>query len=135
MSEPPAEDPYPWLPLGTWDGSTGDGVAGWLKVDPDDPQLAEVRSAAADYVEGTKRDLWVDVVDESDPPVVIGRLYAATPRVVQAGKIAAARLWARKTSAAGLVSYGEFGASEILRLDPDVERLLGVGRYALPVIG
>lgn len=127
MSEPPAEDPYPWLPV--------DLVAGWLKVSPEDAQVEQVRRAAADYCQDVQRGLWVDVLDESDPPVVIGRLYAATDRVVQAGLIAAGRLWARKTSAAGLVSYGEFGASEILRLDPDVERLLGVGRYAPPVVG
>jgi hypothetical protein len=121
----PPETPHPWLDAGT--------VAAWLKVDPGHELLETVRTAAADYVEGTRRDLWVIELDAEG--VEISRTYVATPRVVEAALIAAARLWTRKDSAAGLASYGEFGASEILRIDPDVERLLAVGRYAFPRIG
>jgi hypothetical protein len=47
----------------------------------------------------------------------------------------AARLWARRGSPAGLVSFGEFGIANTPSFDADAERLLGIGRYASPVMG
>lgn len=125
----PAPDPYPWLPLPE--------VLAWLQVDAADELAAvvdRVRKSAADYCEGQRPDLVVDVLDV-DGVTVIGQSFTATDKVVQAGILAAARLYARRSSPAGLASYGEFGAAEVLRLDPDVSRLLGVGRYAPPAVG
>lgn len=124
-SGPEDPGPYPWLPL--------DKVLRWLQVDPADTVLGSVvedcRKAAADYCQDQRGDLW------TDPQLDGTTSFEATDRIVQAGLLAAARLFARRSSPAGLASYGEFGATEVLRLDPDVERLLGVGRYAAPVIG
>ena len=53
--------------------------------------------------------------------------------VVFGAQLLTARYWARRGSPTGLASFGEFGAAAVVRLDPDVERLLGVGRYAKPV--
>ena len=46
-----------------------------------------------------------------------------------------ARLYARKGTPAGIATFGELGAATILRTDPDVQMLLGLGRYATPRIG
>lgn len=122
MSESPDEpQPYPWLPL--------ELAAAWCKVDEDHPLIEQVRRAAADHCEDQRRDLL-----RTDPDTA-AVTFTATDRVVQAGLLATARLLARQSSPTGQVSYGEFGAADILRLDPDVSRLLGVGRYARPIIG
>lgn len=41
----------------------------------------------------------------------------------------------RRRSPDGLVDMGELGSSRIPTLDPDIERLLGVGRYREPMVG
>lgn len=117
MSEPAPEPiPYPWLPR--------DRVRRWLKAleGVNDYEIDDVRVAAADWVEHQRKDLFVDAEDPEDPPV-----YTPTPAIVQAGVLAAARLWARKSSPAGLAEFAEFGAAGVLRTDPDVTRLLRTG--------
>lgn len=130
MSETPPETPadpaVAWLPIGL--------VADWLQLDAAAPVTVQVRDAAADYCQDKRPDLWVDLIDP-DTLLVVGREFVATPKVVQAGILAAGRLYARKGSPAGLASFGEFGAAEVLRLDPDVDRLLGIGRHAHPRVG
>jgi hypothetical protein len=110
-----ADETYPWLPSAT--------VMAWLKVAAGTPGATIVetcRQAAADWIEDQRPDLHgVDA-------------FEATPRIVQAGVLAAARLHERAGSAAGLVSFGEFGAASILRSDPDITRMLGRPR---PVTG
>lgn len=129
MTEPaPESPPFAWLPP--------DRVLRWLQVDPDTEQAAVVedcRQAAADYCERQRRDLVVTVVDGVTGLATSS--FAHSESIVTAGVLAAARLYARRSSPAGLASYGEFGAAEVLRLDPDVSRLLGVGRYAPPAVG
>lgn len=120
---PEAPEPYSWLPA--------ERVRRWLQLegvatDPLEQVAEDCRRAAADYCQSMRPDLVV----LGDPAT-----FLATDKVVQAGVIVAARLYARRTSPAGLASYGEFGAAEVLRMDPDAERLLGVGRWASPVVG
>jgi len=116
---------FDWLPLAR--------VAAWLQLPEADPVVELLRDAAADYCQAKRPDLYVDELDEAG--AVIGRTFVATPRIVQAGTLAAGRLYARKGSPAGLASFGEFGAAEVLRIDPDVDRMLGVGRFGRPRIG
>lgn len=110
--------PYAWL--------TVDAVAAQLRLDREAgtplPSLAEqARLAAAAYVERVRADLdWT-------APVAAD--------VVTGAAILASRLHARSGSPLGLASFAEFGPSAVLRLDPDVERLLGLGRYARPAVG
>ena len=110
--------PHTWLAL--------DDVAHWLKLDTDrdenrrDAELC--RQAAAAYIEAQRPDLTADDLGKS-------------AAIRQAALLSAARLYARRSSPTGLASFGEFGAEQILRGDPDVARLLGVGRYAAPVVG
>lgn len=112
---------HEWLPAAD--------VLDHVGVEAETPAVAGVeraRLAAASIIERNRPDL-VDAFN-ADPPT-IGAEF------VEAGCLLAARLHARKGSPAGIASYGEFGASAILRFDPDVAMLIGVGRAAKPVIG
>lgn len=99
---------------------------------PDDAPVPvgvdEKRRAAAAVVERARKDLFG--VDE-----VGAQTFAGDDAVVEGAALYAARLYARRETPAGLASYGEFGPAPVLRLDPDVERLLGLGRYAKPALG
>lgn len=115
-----------WLPLAA--------VLAHVGVSADQPQAAEVdraRLAAAAHVEQLRGDLVTVVIDAQGTVVS----FDAQPQVLFAATLLAARLFARRSSPTGLASYGEFGPAAVLRLDPDVERLLGVGRYAPPRVG
>lgn len=134
-----ADEPASWL-------STDDLVA-WLQLDADaaDPATPAgrvvqlVRRAAAGYCQRVRGDLFVptytDPLDPTTPVVDVVLVDSLGGDVQLAGILAAGRLWARRSSPAGLASFGEFGAAEIIRLDPDVDRLLGLGRHAAPAVG
>lgn len=47
----------------------------------------------------------------------------------------ARRLHSRRSSPDGVINLGELGASRIPSFDPDIDRMLKLGRYAGPVIG
>jgi hypothetical protein len=130
MTEPaPEPQPFAWLPV--------ERVLRWLQVDAGSEQadvVEDCRQAAADYCERQRGDLVVIEYDEVTG-LPTSYVFMETESIVQAGVLAAARLYARRSSPAGLASYAEFGAAEVLRLDPDVARLLGVGRYAPPAVG
>lgn len=124
---------YDWLPL---DGVQAEGetpaqvgVLTWVKVDADSPKadiVERCRQAAAEYIEDERQDLF----DTEVPPV-----FQATPRIVQAGLLATARLYDRVGTASG-VAFSELGgAGLILRHDPDIDRLLGIGPFAKPSVG
>lgn len=111
-----------WLPLAD--------VLEQVGVKPEAPEAASVdrkRKATAAFVERNRRDL-VAVVDGA-------ATFTATPDVVEGAILLAARLHSRKGSPTGIASYGEFGPAAVLRFDPDIERLLGIGRSVRPAIG
>lgn len=142
MSETPAEPTtrHAWLPLrdvGTPEDDTyAAGVLTWLQLAGTTPLVgvAELcRRAAARYCERQRPDLFPTALDAiTGDPVTV---FAGDDDTVMAGLILAARLYARRSSPAGLASFGELGAAEVLRLDPDVGRLLGTGRHATPAVG
>lgn len=111
-----------------------DDVRAWLQLDDtaNDRVVELVRTAAASYVEGCRRDLFVPASDEAGAQLVL--VDSLGGDVITAGILAASRLWARRSSPAGLVSFGDMG-TEVLRADPDVDRLLGLGRFAKPRVG
>lgn len=107
-----------WLPAATVYAHLGVDVGSAQQADAD-----RARLAATAYVERVRSDL------------LDGVTYAPDPDVVHGALLLAARLYARRSSPQGLASFGEFGPGAIMRLDPDVERLLGVGRYGSPRVG
>lgn len=111
----PAPD-FAWLPI-------ADVAAHVARQGPpgDDVTLEAARVGAAAYVERVRPDL--DWSGDAPADVKLGAL------------ILAARFYARKGSPMGVATFAEFGAAQIVRLDPDVERLLGIGRHSRPRIG
>jgi len=115
--------PYSWL--------TSAAVAAQLGLDPAEelpPLVEQVRLGAGAWVERARADLaWVDDTGQG-VDVVGGDVLAGAALMV-------ARLHARGASPLGLASFAEFGPSQVLRLDPDIERMLGLGRYGKPRVG
>lgn len=113
---------HAWLPIADVRSHMGVPVG-----DPDPDGLELARKAAAAYVERVRPDRF-GVEDGVDVAHIDDAILAGAV-------ILTARLYARRQSPAGIASYGEFGPAPVLRLDPDVERLIGVGRYARPTFG
>lgn len=61
--------------------------------------------------------------------------FAADEAVQHGTLLLLARLYARKGSPVGVATFGELGAASIVRSDPDVQLLLGLGRHASPRVG
>lgn len=58
------------------------------------------------------------------------------PEDIRTGLIMwAQRQWARRSSPTGITGYSDSGATYVARWDPDVERLLRIGKWARPVVG
>lgn len=109
----PAPDAHPWLPVET--------VVAWLKVKADNAEkvaLVELcRSAAADWIEDQRPDLFVTVVGvDPDPDVTT---FEATGRIVMAGLLACQRLFGVG------VAFQELGAGSFLKDDAEVKAYLG----------
>lgn len=84
--------------------------------------LATYAAAAAAYVASRRPDIDYDNI-------------AGIPQDVRtATAMLVARLYARRGTALGTQSYGDF-AGGIVRNDPDIARLLQVGAYTGPGIG
>lgn len=98
---------------------------------PNQPAVDAARLAAAAYVERVRPDLLTVVVTADGTTVT----WDGDAAVELGAVMLAARLYARRSSPQGLASFGEFGPGAILRLDPDVERLIGTGRHARPAVG
>lgn len=82
--------------------------------------LESATAAAAAYVESVRPDL----ITEAD-------LYQPTASVKHGAAMLAARLYERRGALLGVApSAGYEEAATILRQDPDIERLLGIGRAA-----
>lgn len=114
------DEPYPWLET----AAVLDQLRLMpIRVEVEAAAVERARVAAGEAVERVRRDL-------AGP----AGAFAATPAVVQAGVLLAARCYARSGSPLGVASFGEF-ATAVLRSDPDVPFLLGIGRHAKPAIG
>lgn len=84
----------------------------------DNSALESATAAAASFVEEERPDL----ITEDD-------LYQPTARVKHGAAMLAARLYERRGALLGVApSAGYEEAATILRNDPDIERLLGIGR-------
>lgn len=108
-------EPEAWLPSAVLLSYTGAPEAG--------AALQQARLAAAAHVRRVRPDLFLDDAVPTTEDVKLGALMLA------------ARLYARRSTPQGIATFGDFGPGAIMRLDPDVERLLGVGRYAKPQVG
>jgi opacity protein-like surface antigen len=104
-------------------------VAAWLDaaqaatlVEQDDEVAASEAwvasfDAAAAWVEKQRSDLFA-----GEPPV-----FGADAAVKLGTAMLANRWYARRKSPLGSTSNAEFGAAELMRHDPDVAKMLGIG--------
>lgn len=89
----------------------------------DQTKLQESCEATRDFVEGKRPDLWVTDATV-DPPV---STYEPGAGVTYGAALYAHRLYHRTRTPLGTQST-DAGQSGILREDPDIARLLGIGR-------
>jgi hypothetical protein len=90
----------------------------------DDAKLTLDLDAAVSYVErvrGSDFNLSGDPLSEKPEPSA--DLVLGTVRL-------AYRFFQRRQSPDGMITMGEFGAARVASFDPDVERMLGIGRFA-----
>jgi len=86
-----------------------------IEDDRDDERLQQMLDAAVAYVERVRSD-----VDYSAP----------VPADLVVGALRLAGRWnSRRRSPDALVDAGDLGSSRIPGVDPDIERLLGIGRF------
>lgn len=83
----------------------------------DDAVLTETLDAAVTFVERIRMDS-VDWIDSAPADVKLGTIRLA------------ARWFTRRRSPAALIEMGDLGAARVPSFDPDIERLLRIGRYA-----
>jgi len=93
----------------------------------DDQLLTDAVDAAVAFVvriHGTRYNLDGLSVGLPDPPadLRLGTVYLAR------------RLHSRRSSPDGVINLGELGSSRIPSFDPDIDRMLRIGRYRGPVI-
>jgi hypothetical protein len=111
----------------TWPLQTSD-VTGYLGVEPASAadQLALDRATAA--VVG-----WVTANVEGLPvPATPGDPVDVGPAIELGAVMLAARWYARRTSSQGIASFGDMGPAYVMRQDPDIATLLGLGK---PMVG
>jgi hypothetical protein len=82
------------------------------------PTFEGALNAACDLVEGKRPDL----LSDDTPPV-----FVATGAIKLGTAMLAHRYYARRSAPLGAAQFTEFGAGTILRYDPDIGRLLGLG--------
>lgn len=92
---------------------------------PAEARIEAVRLAVVELVEDNRRDLFLPAANDPD------RVYVPTHSVRMGAVLLAARMLARRSTPLGVQSYGEF-ATAILRSDPDIGLMLGLGRNAKP---
>lgn len=106
---------------------TDQDVIGYLGVAPagEADQAAMGRAAAAAVA-------WVTSAGVAPPAPALGDPAVSAPEVELGTIMLAARWYARRTSTQGIASFGDLGVSYVIRHDPDVAQLLGLGR---PMVG
>jgi hypothetical protein len=96
-----------------------------IPVDTDDDSLQVNLDAAVAFVEAVRTDLDFSAEPEGKAPnaqVILGTIRLA------------ARWFTRRRSPEALVDAGELGSARVPSFDPDIERLLSIGRYRGPVV-
>jgi hypothetical protein len=96
--------------------------------DRDDEKLTQVLAAAISFVERVRPCFNYKGDLGSDLPAPTDDLVLGTIRL-------AGRWHIRRRSPDALVDMGELGSGRIPSFDPDIERLLRIGRHALPAVG
>ena len=105
-------------------------LKGDLNIPLDDPRddvvLQQQLDAAVAFVQRVRPGFNYDDDALDDSPVPTADLELGTVRL-------AGRWFTRRRSPDALVAMGDLGSTRIPSFDPDIERLLGIGKYRGPV--
>lgn len=94
----------------------------------DDVALQVVLSAATSFVERVHRERYTFTGTPTE-------LLPAPPFDMRLGVARLAYRWhTRRRSPDALVAMGEMGSARVPTFDPDIDRMLRIGRYSPPVI-
>jgi hypothetical protein len=94
----------------------------------DDDRLTLVLDAAVEFVAWARCDSYnFDGVLDSDLPDPSRAIHLGTLRL-------AGRWHTRRRSPDGLINMKEFGQANVPSFDIDIDRLLGLGRFAKPLV-
>jgi hypothetical protein len=97
--------------------------------DRDDVALATVLGAAVEFVEQARGGDFNFTADPASTlPTPTALLFLGTVRL-------AGRWFNRRRSPDGLIDMGELGATRVPSVDPDIERMLVIGRFRAPMVG
>jgi len=96
--------------------------------DRNDVALQRVLDASVSFVEGVRPQFNYDADPLSDLPDPTADLALGTLRL-------AGRWYTRRKSPDALVAMGELGSARIPSFDPDIDRLLRIGRWAKAIVG
>ena len=111
-----------------------DDVKAYLRITDtsDDDLIARAAAAVEVTVQRCRPDRWDEFTDVPEPrpdPV-----YDAGPEVYQAAVALAARLYRRRNSPGGIETLAD-NALYVARFDPEIERALHIGSWAMPGVG
>lgn len=93
-----------------------------IKIDTDDDRLSMVLDAAIAYVQDKRKRFNYTADPLSCDPDPTDDLWLGTVRL-------AGRWHIRRRSAAGQIYGGDGATDTVPYVDPDIERLLGIGRF------
>lgn len=112
--------------MATWLDSTHvvTAVGSDLTDDLDAGALQFWCDGVREYVEDRRPDLWTDLDGDG-----ILETYTPTARVVAGAALLAFRLYSRRNTPLGVRGVTDSRAASVLQDDPDVARMLGVGRH------
>jgi hypothetical protein len=108
-----------WLSAGQAAALTNTSAA------PDAVDWVAAVAASCEYVEGKRADLFIGT-----PGV-----FTPGPLIIYGTAMLSNRWYTRMRSPMGASQNVEFGGSEILRQDPDIAKMLGIGTEGKPVFG
>ena len=114
----------------TWPPTLDDLLADMQVPDTvtgDDTNLSTDLAAAVAYVQRVRPTFNYAADPLCDDPAPTDELWQGTLAYAR-------RLATRRRSPDGLIDMGEFGQGRVPTVDRDIDRLLGIGNYAEPVI-
>lgn len=114
--------------MSTWPPTVADvkNDAG-INVETDDGILATELDAAVAFVRRNRKRFNYDSDPLCEWPAPTDDLWLGTVRLAK-------RWHDRRRAAAGQIFMGDTGSDTVPYVDPDIERMLGLGRFKSPVI-
>lgn len=105
---------------------TETSVAGWLGVPTTHPEYAHI----SEVVPAVNSYIATYAAHKADP---VTGVYPE--HIIQGGKQLAGRMWRNRNTPGGSEVFGDLTSDVVARIDPDMNRLLGLGNYRDLIVG